>query len=69
MPFRLTTSNRTEKLLEHLIEESMALRSDPFEEDFIVVPGDGLRSWLTREIARSKGICANLRFLSPERAV
>lgn len=47
----------------------MALRSDPFEEDFIVVPGDGLRSWLTREIARSKGICANLRFLSPERAV
>ncbi|MBU1429404.1 exodeoxyribonuclease V subunit gamma [Myxococcota bacterium] len=39
---------------------------DPFTEEWIIVEGDGTARWLQFQIAQQLGICAGLRFLTPE---
>ena len=38
---------------------------DPFAAEAVVIPTLGLERWLTRELARRQGICANISFLFP----
>ncbi len=42
---------------------------DPFAAEAVVIPTLGLERWLTQELARRQGICANVSFLFPRNFV
>ncbi len=66
MGFWLSCSNRVESLQQQLcarLQES-PLR-DPFQAEFILVPGNAMRRWLGLQIAMEHGVAANIEFPLP----
>ncbi|MFA5183024.1 MAG: exodeoxyribonuclease V subunit gamma [Syntrophales bacterium] len=63
---KLYTSNRMEALSASLAE---LLRDeplgDPLEAEIVIVQSRGMERWLSLELARRRGICANIRFPFP----
>lgn len=60
---RLWYSNYLEHLVEALIESVCPADMDPFETRTVVVPNRNLETYLKLEIARHRGISANIEFL------
>ncbi len=58
-----------EPLADHLAARLADVPTDPFATEVVVVPGDGVRSWLTHALARRLGITANIEFVYPARLV
>lgn len=58
-------SNRTEILLDALLEILAQPLSSPLVPEYVVVPGAAVGRWLTLRIAERFGICTNIRFLFP----
>lgn len=63
--FRVHVDVGLNPLADRLIDRLVDVHADPFAEELIVVPTDGVRSWLTHVIARRIGVCANVRFVYP----
>ena len=55
-------SNRTEELLETLIERIGAERTTLYDPIHIVVPNRNMKTYLELSLARLTGICANIQF-------
>ncbi len=63
---QIHASNDLERLAKQLAELLRDHRAaDPFERQTVVVPSLGMRHWLTRWLANSEGICANIDFIFP----
>ncbi|MEQ6289543.1 exodeoxyribonuclease V subunit gamma [Vogesella sp. GCM10023246] len=65
MPLNLYQSNRLEALgilYRHLSDTPLA---DPFAPEVIMVQSRGMGRWLTLNLARARGIAANLEFVLP----
>jgi exodeoxyribonuclease V gamma subunit len=65
----LYTGNRLEELAGALAEVVRLPLSNPFTAERIVVQSLGMERWLTQQLARAYGICANVSFLFPQRFV
>ena len=74
MSFRLSVAHDLGTLAHVLAGELAQPLADPFAAELVVVPGDGLRAWLTGQLARSlgatsptasDGIAANIDFIFP----
>ena len=66
MGFWLSCSNRVESLQQLLcarLQDSPL--SDPFQTEFILVPGNAMRRWLGLQIASAHGVAANIDFPLP----
>ena len=63
--FRLFTSNRLEILAEGLSEVLRTPLASPLDEEIIVIQSKGMERWVSTELARHHGICANIRFPFP----
>ena len=61
----LFTSNRLEILAESLAEVLRTPLSSPLEPEIIVIQSLGMERWLSMELARYHGICANYDFPFP----
>ena len=62
---RVYYSNRTEKLLEALMERMREHRGSFYEPVSIVVPNQNVETYLKLALARETGICANVLFRYP----
>ncbi|HPJ66996.1 MAG TPA: exodeoxyribonuclease V subunit gamma [Desulfobacteraceae bacterium] len=62
---KLHTSNRLERLADKLTDLISTPLASPFEKETIVVQSKGMERWLSMEIARRCGVCANIRFPFP----
>lgn len=62
---RLYTSNRLEILAEMLAEVLRVPLASPLDQEIIVVQSKGMERWVSMELARHHGICANYRFPFP----
>ena len=62
---RRYTGNRLEILAGQLAELIRHPLSSPLNKEIIVVQSRGMERWLSMELARHQGICANIRFLFP----
>lgn len=62
---KLFTSNRLEILAEALAEVLRTPLSSPLEPETIVIQSLGMERWLSMELARHHGICANCDFPFP----
>ena len=67
MGMHLVVANDLETLADRLVDRLSEVPDDPFLPETIVVPGDGVRSWLTHAIALRLGICSNIQFSYPAR--
>ncbi|MBI5603213.1 MAG: exodeoxyribonuclease V subunit gamma [Deltaproteobacteria bacterium] len=65
----LYTSNRLEILSEKLAEVLQLPLADPLQSEIIVVQSKGMERWVSMELARHLGICANIRFPFPNKFV
>jgi len=63
----IVTSNRLEILAERLAQVVRKPLSDPFSPEIIVVQSSGIQRWVSMELARHNGICANTHFPFPNR--
>ena len=61
----LFTSNRLEILAEVLAEILSTPLASPLAEEIILVQSRGMERWVSMELARRHGICANCRFPFP----
>lgn len=59
------TSNRMEILAENLSDVLMSPLKQPLVSEIILVQSKGMERWLSMELAKRQGICANIRFLYP----
>ena len=66
---RLFTSNRLEVLAEKLADLLRPPLPSPLESEIILVQSKGMERWVSMELARYHGICANYRFPFPNRFV
>ena len=64
---RLHYSNHLEKLIVPLAHELD--KRDPFDTADIVVPNFSLEKWISLKLAQIRGIAANLRFITLEKAI
>ena len=64
-PLRLFTSNRLEILVETLAGILSRPLASPLAEEIILVQSKGMERWVSTELARHHGICANCRFPFP----
>ena len=69
MPLRVFTSNRLEILAQVLARELRPPLPSPLDGEVIVVQSKGMERWVSMEIARRYGICANFRFPFPNHFV
>jgi len=67
--FNLFTSNRLENLLKILAEQLEIRLESPLTKEIIIVQSRGMERWLSLELARRHGICANMRFTFPNKFV
>src|SRR4030042_6100000 len=65
----LYTSNRLETLVEKLGEVLSGSLSSPLQSEIIVVQSKGMERWVSMELARHHGICANIQFPFPNHFV
>lgn len=61
------TGNRLENLIDALANLLLEPLSSVMEEEVIVVQSKGMEHWISLELARRHGICANTRFPFPNR--
>jgi exodeoxyribonuclease V gamma subunit len=59
------TSNRMEVLVEQLADRVCDPLASPLAPEIIVVQSRGMERWITMELARRNGICANVEFPFP----
>jgi exodeoxyribonuclease V gamma subunit len=59
------TSNRMEVLIEQLADQVCEPLASPLAPEIIVVQSRGMERWITMELARRNGICANVEFPFP----
>jgi len=62
--FLLHASNRLENLAE-LLAEVLKTPLDPMEPETILVQSGGMQRWVSMQLARRHGVCANTRFPFP----
>jgi len=62
---KLYTSNRMEILAELLSDVLKAPLKHPLASEIILVQSKGMERWLSMELAKRRGICANVRFPYP----
>ena len=62
---KIYTSNHMEILAERLAQIVREPLSSPFSPEIIVVQSRGMERWVSLELARHNGICANCRFPFP----
>jgi exodeoxyribonuclease V gamma subunit len=62
---KLFTSNRMEILVRHLSDVLKVPLAQPLAGEIILVQSKGMERWLSMELARCHGICANVRFPYP----
>ncbi|MBW2066917.1 MAG: exodeoxyribonuclease V subunit gamma, partial [Deltaproteobacteria bacterium] len=65
----LYTSNRLEILAEALADTLRTPLKSPFDREIIVVQSQGMARWISMELARRHGVCANYDFPFPNRFV
>jgi len=66
MPLSIFSSNRVESLLQNLcLRLSETALANPLTSEVIVVPTYAMSRWLNLEIARQKGIAANIDYPLP----
>jgi len=65
MTLRLFTSNRLEILANTLAEVLKEPLKSVLDEEIIVVQSKGMERWVSMQLARGHGICANYRFPFP----
>lgn len=66
--FYLFTSNRMEELSAAFCRELLAGPfSSPLRQETAVIQSGGMMRWVSMEIARNTGVCANIRFVFPNR--
>ena len=58
----LYTSNRLEILAEKLAQVLSAPLASPLQPEIILVQSKGMERWVSMELARHNGICANCRY-------
>lgn len=63
--FRFFPAYSIETLAEQLAE-AIGTRKDPFAPETVLITNYAQRIWLQHYLARKNGICANIRFVSPE---
>ncbi|MCK5487891.1 MAG: exodeoxyribonuclease V subunit gamma, partial [Desulfobacterales bacterium] len=61
----ILTSNKLEILAEQLAQLVKTPVSSPFDEEIIVVQSTGMERWVSLELAKHNGICANVQFPFP----
>ena len=66
---RLFTSNRLEVLAGKLAEVLRPPLPSPLESEIILVQSKGMERWVSMELARHHGICANFWFPFPNHLV
>ncbi len=66
---RLFTSNRMEILIDELAETLRAPLADPLMREVVLVQSRGMQRWVSMELARRHGVCANVDFPFPNRFV
>jgi len=66
---KLYTSNRLEALAGELSKLLQSPPASPMTPEFILVQSRGMERWLSLELARCLGICANVRFPFPNHFV
>ena len=66
---RLFTSNRLEILAGKLAELLRPPLPSPLESEIVLVQSKGMERWVSMELARHHGICANYKFPFPNRFV
>jgi len=66
---RLFTSNRMEILVDVLAETLRTPLADPLMREVILVQSRGMQRWVSMELARRQGVCANVDFPFPNRFV
>ncbi|MBK5968553.1 MULTISPECIES: exodeoxyribonuclease V subunit gamma [Thiorhodovibrio] len=62
---RVYHSNRLERLLDALAARGSATALDPFEQEVIVVPNQGMARWVSQQLALRSGISANIEYPLP----
>ena len=62
---KLFVSNRLEILVQKLAEELQTPLSAPLKKEVVLVQSQGMARWISMELARYHGICANYRFPFP----
>lgn len=65
----VTKSNRLENLADALCDWTSDPIAGPLDDERVIVQSRGLAVWLTRFLARRRGICANLSFPFPKSAL
>ena len=65
----LYTSNRLEVLAEKLAKVLSNPLSSPLQGEIVVVQSKGMERWVSMELARHHGICANFQFPFPNHFV
>ncbi|HEB49435.1 MAG TPA: hypothetical protein ENI89_02395, partial [Desulfobulbus sp.] len=65
----LYQSNRLQELFRQLCAIIATPLADPLQPEIIVVHNQGMARWLQQQIARERGIAANLEFPLPARFV
>ena len=63
---KLFVSNKLELLAERMAQVLATPPDSPFVEEIIVVQSRGMEKWLSLELAKHWGICANCRFPFPQ---
>ena len=66
---RLYTGNRLEKLSEKLAELVSSPLASPLDKEVIVVQSKGMERWVSMQLAKRHGICANIQFPYPNHFV
>ncbi|MBD3346500.1 MAG: exodeoxyribonuclease V subunit gamma [Chitinivibrionales bacterium] len=62
---KLYISNRLEELVGLLSQQLTSASLSPFEKEIIVIQSRGMQRWISLELARRSGICANIDFPFP----
>ena len=65
MAERIHSSNRLEDLADALAHALETPLSSPFVKETVLVPSRALGAWLSTELAKRHGICANIEFVTP----
>ena len=66
---QLYTSNRLELLADQLAAVFATPLSAALKPEIVVVQSLGVSRWLTQQLARRQGVCANIHFLFPQKFV
>lgn len=68
-PVKIHSSNRMEVLAEALAASMACPPSRPLEKEVVVTQTLGMKRWVSLELARHRGICANVEFSLPRKFV